>query len=48
MEILKEAYKANFSLQLMDDVYFVDMADDAAFAILDRPHTRITQDRTPS
>lgn len=30
-EILKDTYKENDSFQLMDDVYFVGMVDDAAF-----------------
>lgn len=30
-EILKDTYKENESFQLMDDVYFVGMVDDAAF-----------------
>ena len=30
-EILKDTYKDNDTFQLMDDVYFVGMVDDAAF-----------------
>jgi hypothetical protein len=30
-EILKDTYKENDSFQLIDDVYFVGMVDDAAF-----------------
>ena len=30
-EILKDTYKDNDTFQLMDDIYFVGMVDDAAF-----------------